>query len=149
MFAGICFFFIFLTGILFFIPLSILMKNEQESLNRELVLLNKKIAGDEIDNTSSAINDLNIKVSSILSANDSKVSSVLNKILDQKTSGISVTNFVFGNNKVSLTGVAGTRTNLILFVESLKKEKSFKSVNSPVSNLIKEKNLNFLINIGI
>lgn len=147
--AGICFLFVFLIGIIFLSPLSFLFRNEQENLNKQLSLFEKKIAAGETEDILPNINDLNTKTSSILSTRDSQLSSIIEEIINKKTPAITISSFTFSEDRVSITGRSQTRIDLIAFVDSLKKETLFKKIDSPVSSLIKEKDLDFIINIGL
>jgi hypothetical protein len=81
-------------------------------------------------------------------------SDVLDQILSKKETGIYLRDFSFsgGGNKdgfgtVTLRGTAATRSLLVSFTEALRKEPLFLSVDSPVSNLLKEQNLDFSLMI--
>jgi len=51
--------------------------------------------------------------------------------------------------RIDLRGVAQTRDGLLSFVERLKKESEFDAVHSPVSNLVKDRNIEFMVEIAI
>ena len=53
------------------------------------------------------------------------------------------------DGKISLTGKAETRDDLVIFESRLKKELGDNKVVSPVSNLIKEKDLNFSLSLYV
>jgi hypothetical protein len=50
---------------------------------------------------------------------------------------------------VTLRGVAKNRAGLVSFIEALRKEPTFFNIDSPVSNLLKEQNLDFSLTISI
>lgn len=50
---------------------------------------------------------------------------------------------------VTLRGVAKNRAGLVSFIEALRKEPLFFNIDSPVSNLLKEQNLDFSLTISI
>ncbi len=77
-------------------------------------------------------------------------------ILSVLPKGIALNSFAFDgeiNDKtdrsVRLTGIADTREIFLSFVEALRKISSFAEVESPVSNLLKEKVVGFSLNIKL
>lgn len=119
-----------------------------EAMNRHLSSLN-------IASTTSDIKSLNAK----LAVMDSSLRypaliPFVNSILSQKTKSIVINNFVYtskddSNAGISLEGISSTREALTTFVKNLQATGLFKSVDLPISNFTKDKNLNFSINITI
>ena len=60
-------------------------------------------------------------------------------------SGIYLTNFSYQavDNQITLNGWANWRENLLYFQESLEEDSFFKEVEAPLSNLIKQRNIDF------
>ena len=60
-------------------------------------------------------------------------------------SGIYLTNFSYQatDNQITLNGWANWRENLLYFQESLKENSFFKEVEAPLSNLIKQRDIDF------
>lgn len=71
----------------------------------------------------------------------------IDKIISSKTSSIHLNNFVYALNKtdatISIQGISGTREALISFSKTLQDSKMFKTVDLPISNLAKDKNISF------
>ncbi len=69
--------------------------------------------------------------------------SALNEIFNLMPEGSYLNNLSFINNKVSLSGFALTRDDLLLFKERL--EENFKEVNFPPSDWVKKESINFSV----
>lgn len=78
---------------------------------------------------------------------------IYNTIISNKTPEISLRGFSYligqTETNVVVTGISGTREALVAFVKNLNDSGSFTSVDLPVSNLAKQKNLEFNISIKI
>lgn len=79
----------------------------------------------------------------------------ITKINSLKTSGITIKSFSFTSESktrafsVAINGQATSRSQLVEFIEQLKKDPMIKKVNAPVSNLIKDINNNFSLTFTI
>lgn len=77
----------------------------------------------------------------------------LEDIVSMRSLGISISNFSFlreeKGNKVTVKGEAKTRNSLLGFIERVKGLRFVSSVNSPVSNLIKENDIAFTLEINL
>ncbi len=75
----------------------------------------------------------------------------LNRIIEIKNSDIKISSFFFGKNadntSLSLSGVAATRSTLLDFINTLKAEKDFISVDLPISNFVEQRDIDFSIKI--
>lgn len=69
--------------------------------------------------------------------------SALNEIFNLMPEGSYLNNLSFINNKVSLSGFALTRDDLLLFKDRL--EENFKEVNFPPSDWVKKESINFSV----
>jgi len=54
-----------------------------------------------------------------------------------------------GTHKISINGFASSRDDFLSFQKSIQTEKNFLNVDSPVSNLVNENNINFTIQITL
>lgn len=70
---------------------------------------------------------------------------LLEKMTRIVPSGIYLTNFSYKavDNQITLNGWADWRENLLYFQESLEENSFFKEVEAPLSNLIKQRNIDF------
>ena len=123
---------------------SSLIKKEQESeLSRD------------VKNISEIIDSTNKK---LFALNDTleypEVIPVYREIISNKVSGIKLTEFSYlstasSSATVSLRGVSFSRENLVSFVKKLEESNKFSEVVSPVSNLAKQKNIEFVISLKV
>ncbi len=71
---------------------------------------------------------------------------LIDKILNVKSEKISISQFIFENKRsIEVSGKAKDRTSLIEFVRILEKDPNFEQVNSPISNLIDNADIDFRI----
>lgn len=112
--------------------------------------LDKKVAS-----TTELVKTLNKKIS-ILKDNESyhKPIKYLDSIIENKSSSIKINQFSYSLSSITtasilIEGLSSDRESLISFVDSLKQTGLFKTVDSPVSNLAKDKNIRFSINLTI
>jgi hypothetical protein len=112
-------------------------------------------------NISSAISDINATAYIIKSTNAKLTiinstmtyfpfSPSMNAILASKNSSIHLNELIYASTgsstaNISVHGISNTRDALVTFVKSLKESNIFKSVDLPVSNLAKNKDIDFSI----
>ena len=86
-------------------------------------------------------------------ANNRSVPEDLKKIIDLIPPGVSVNGISFARQnvseqgRVSLSGKANTREDLASFIGILNDSDIFSKVDSPVSNILKKNNIDFLIKL--
>lgn len=105
--------------------------------------------------TVSTINNLNIKLDMIEKVNtEKKIVSrdVIKEIISKKISGIKILRISYekkedGSKTASIYGVADTRGHLLMFRESLEDSDSFKGVDLPISNFVKNTNIDFYLSL--
>lgn len=83
-----------------------------------------------------------------------KMSPVVMDILSKKKSSIKIGGIFYSVNSgnsatLSINGLASNREALVSFSDSLKEIEYFKKVDLPISNLAKDKNIDFSINVNI
>ncbi len=117
--------------------------------------LNKSLSTLDISSTTSFIKSFNTKIGII---NDSleypKFVPILDDVLAKKTGTIRITGMYYTVNSINsgtltLEGIGDTRESLVSFSDSLKTIGYFKKVDLPISNLAKDKNIDFTISINI
>ncbi len=143
---GFCFFVAF-ASILPSYFLSLVNKNvinaKLEMQKREPLLLTDQ-------NSLAAIEDLKSKINLIESAEKNKYlisQKVINEIILQKINDIKITQLSYedsgGGKKISVRGIAGSRERLLLFRRALEDDITFKKVDLPISNFVKDSNIEF------
>lgn len=79
-------------------------------------------------------------------APDQQISFLIDRLLLDGNNRISISSISYRKGKeFSITGFAPTRRDLIAFEKKLQEDESLKDVSSPISNLVKEANINFSI----
>lgn len=80
-----------------------------------------------------------------------EISGIIKKLIAIKTEKITIKAFSFGaasggpGGEIRVSGVSATRTELINFLEKIKKDAMFAKADSPISNFLKEENIDFNI----
>lgn len=76
---------------------------------------------------------------------------VINAIVLNKRSDIKITKIVYDKNtkntKIGITGFAPSRAVLLLFRQSLEDSSYFKNIDLPISNFVKESNIEFYLTL--
>lgn len=78
----------------------------------------------------------------------------LDAVLSNKNAGIHLSEVNYSATgsstaNISISGVSNTREALVTFVKNLKDSNVFRAVDLPVSNLAKDKNIDFSITMGV
>lgn len=138
-------------GIILLLPPSIFLKDQKHNLERQLVISEERLSRGKIENTISLAEEINTKISLLDSGqkNVGEKSAFIKIILEEKTNKIKINDFFFAQGKVLIQGLSENRQNLLSFIDSLRKKKDFKKVESPVSNLIKERDIEFNLTIEL
>ena len=79
---------------------------------------------------------------------------LVNTILTDRTSAIHLTSFLYKSSDptsatLQVGGISATREALVAFVKSLQSSGSFKTVDLPVSDLAKDKDIQFTLDLNI
>lgn len=150
-FAGLFSFLAVSVGAILLLSPLVFLKNQKDNLSNQLFFSEERISRENIENVIPLVEDLNRKIPLINSGVKEVVekSSFVKVILDEKTSDIKISEFLLDNEKISIRGLSGSRQSLINFTEALRGKKDFKKVESPVSNLIKDKDIDFTLSIEL
>ncbi len=101
------------------------------------------------------VKDLNGKLILLQNAEQSKFlisEKVIDAVLASKISGIKISQILYQNDpiagkSISLTGAASSRAVLLLFGQTLEDNTAFKNVNLPISNFVKESDIDFYLTL--
>lgn len=123
------------------------VKAEKDRLN----LYKTSQSFSDTETSSRTITDTNNKISIFaLEESGSQFSGVLALLNEITPSGISITDMTLAtssmnkkNTQLELRGNASTRESLVKFVDALKAQENFESVELPVSGLVKDSNIDF------
>jgi hypothetical protein len=106
-------------------------ENQEKDVNARILAVNKNI-------------DIFLKSNT---AGITTPSSIITKILDIKGSAVKIIGFTYdasaGQERIVVTGTALNRDSLARFVETLKKDPTFTSVDVPISSYVKSTNIDF------
>ena len=119
---------------------------QTEKMNQSALALNAS-------STTNTIKSINQRLSIVNTAlNYPKFIPIINAVIDNKSKSVSLTRFSYSlvsssTASITLEGVSATRESLVSFKKRLEESGSFKAVDLPISNLAKDKNINFTINM--
>ena len=133
-----------------------------------LSLFKENISKDKIENlqkrenfnldkeTENYILDMNTKIDTILPFVNNKLeaSDIFREILVNKDQNIKINTFSYSIGKdgiiiVQIKGISNTRESLIKFLKKLDTQNMFAKIDLPVSNFVKNKNLEFDFNLKV
>ena len=111
----------------------------------------------DVSKDASVISDLIISTNTKLSFYENDFSypqiiPILENLLSYKSSLVKFTDFMYeassnSSAKISIRGNASTRDSLVSFVQKIEESGLFKEVDLPISNLAKDRNIDFAINL--
>lgn len=144
--------FIFLSGILLLIPSYVFVTIERRAINAERDAISPGVSGDEAETIKEfiALSDSKTKL-----AKENLLKQTFTEILlfisGARNEGVILTGISFARdlkgNRIQVSGTATGREALLKFTGSLENIDIFKSVDLPVSNLAKNKDIDFSIDI--
>ena len=138
-------------GVILLLSLFVFLRDQEYSLERQLDISEERLSRGKIENIISLAEGLNNKISFFDSGqkNVEEKSAFFKIILEEKTNKIKINDFFFDKGKILIQGISENRQDLLSFIDSLRNKKDFKKVESPVSNLIKEKDIEFKLTIEL
>ena len=148
-------FFIAVSGVIVSAPALFLLSSQKRELLSEIEFYSKKDHVLDNDLVIAEIKKMNDKAKLTEDTLKKNIapSLIFKNIITKKNNGIKITIFSYekgvgdrnakNEDKISLSGIAKKRDDLILFEKQLKKEFGESEVVSPVSNLINGSNLDF------
>ncbi|RJQ30817.1 hypothetical protein C4572_03585 [Candidatus Parcubacteria bacterium] len=101
------------------------------------------------------IKKINRRIKFIGSGETEKLSSLFGRVIEKRNSGMAITSLAFKQGemespgKMTIMGHAARREQLISFENHLKREFGDQKVVSPISNLTKDKDLDFVIFLNL
>lgn len=152
---GFGFFIIVLIGIVLLLFPFLSLKVQQKIFESQLLVSEKRLSSNNINDILPVTEDLNKKILIFeeIPKDSIEKSSIVRNIINRKTSAIKISSIFFDKEKdkekITIRGVAERRDDMLYFIDSLKAEKLFKKVELPVSSLLKDKDVDFAINIEL
>ncbi len=140
-----------LVFIIILLPALLLAKNQKHNYERQLFLSQQQLVLSGAAGAILAAEDLNSKLEIFGKGQKEagEISGIIAVIIGNKTDGIKLDAFLYDKGKIIVRGESETRKELLSFIEALKRERQFTEVESPASNLLKEKDIEFNILIGL
>jgi len=144
---------VLVVGIIGLLP-SYVLSNARENEALERMRIMGSVGEREDDATLQAwLKETNRKLQVLSPALDTdRPSDFIEKILDQRITGIAVTDFSWARAKdkviLSINGMATSRQSLITFENRINSSKYFSEVALPISNLAKDKDIDFQIKLS-
>ncbi len=141
--------------LIFFFPTWLSSSYKEREIIAQSEQMNRTLLDSNTNPATSVIKTINSRLGVInTSLQYPKLLPHLNTVLSNKTSAIQLTHFSYTVTASTtatfiVSGVSATRESLVSYVKKLEETKSFKKVDLPISNLAKEKNIDFTINILI
>jgi hypothetical protein len=125
---------------------------KQEITERLRIIGNLELKKSEID-LKAWLTSINLKLNTLNPKLDVDRPSVyIEQVLEKRVAGIKLTNlsWVKSDNKstISISGIANDRQTLIAFENSLNASGYFDTVSLPISNLARDKNINFQVKLS-
>lgn len=117
--------------------------------------ISKNISAIPVASTTAVIKSLNEKLLNINNALEyPEILPIIDQIILARTSSIRIADISYTVNDsktgvINISGMGDKRESIVGFTENLKKIESFKKVDLPISNLAKDKNIDFTISINI
>lgn len=144
----------FLMVVLLLSVLYFLAYSERLLVSDQLAMKQKTLADDTNEELDRQLTKLADEIKIIKTAEAARILpfDFLQHILAIKPAGVKINSlffFVDSGATISLSGVADSRRNLLAFLDELRGDQTFSSVDSPVSNLIKESNVNFTFKLHL
>ncbi len=152
--AGWLFFSLVVIVIINLWSLSAVLKAEKTALTGRLAKAEQSAAANGISQLEKEVSDLTQKLKILRPGKDeaTRISVLLPKILQSKNSQLRLAELNYsqtaaGNITINVRGNAASRKSLLEFIETLRQSGSFSAIDSPVSNLIKEREGPFVIEL--
>ena len=148
-------FFVFLFSSVFLLPSFFLSIAKEESVRDSAEIVRKSVELREQNSADILLEEAKQKLELLSVSKESiLVQDVIKKISGGKTVGLSIRGISYmdisgGRHRVVLTGIAKERDSLLSFSKYLEQEELFTDVRLPVSNLIKDKDIEFSIEVEI
>jgi len=151
--AGAGIFLIVAVNAIFLLPLWALFEAQEREMTRQLAALQKNPDFSRVADIENEIGALNseIKTFNDLEKTRFEIAQALMSVMDSRPLGISIDNIIFsiasprGNqaSQITVQGKAVNRDLLLKFAATNETNAFFKKVNSPISNLLKETELDY------
>lgn len=155
---GAFFSFAFLAGMVVLLPTFYLFSSHEKNLDGQVSVSEGKIKKLDVEQNSAEIKKIIERLNLINSPNfNFRLNELFKEIISLKSDGVKITSISFdvqksknsSEAKVSLSGKASVREDLLKFIDRLKKNYGDQRVKSPITNLISDKDTAFSLTITL
>ncbi len=151
--AGFFLLFVCLSAIILLSPSVFLVKKYKENYAKQLNFSERRLALSSAPESILVAKELNLKLKKLkkLQKKGEELSVLIKKITENKPRGVKLKVFLYDkrakdvSDKILVQGFSTTRDDLLDFVEKLRNSGKFAGVESPPSNLLSEKDVDFNI----
>ncbi len=142
---------IFVISTVLLMPSYVTLQVEKNRLSAEDATLSESIKEQNAKGFAQTLFAIKSMVASA-APDQTRIFEALNVSEKVKPEGVKFSDLIYSHSTdasstIAISGVAASRSDLIVFVDDLKKQKEFASVDLPVSNLAKESDVKFTINL--
>ena len=144
-----------LVGVFILLPTLLFVRGSEESLQDENDIAIERLKIQDVVDTGILITDINKKISFLNSRtnNVSQISDVVARIVELKPFNISINSFRYRVNEegdnLTIIGTTNARRNIVALVDALESDRVISQVDSPVSNLLHNSDIEFSIGLTI
>lgn len=125
-----------------------LRATEKESFLKKQTIADNAVADPSLNQF---LADATVKMKGLEAVSGISYRVMIDHLVDAKGPGIKLNDIQFGNQNghtsLSLSGVSADRESLVAFSKALEKQPEYSSVKVPVSNFIKDRNIEFSLDI--
>ena len=142
-----------LSSIFLIAPSYISVRNSYGTALSEATAADNNVLVEQKNNTTTIANKVNAYISAADSLTHLSPQHIVEPIALAKPSNVTISSISIGTAgnvvSVSISGIAGTRDELLAFVKALQGVADFENVNLPVSYLALDKNINYSITLSL
>lgn len=137
-------------GTVLLLPSYFFLTYEEEGVRSQIEVAKKGVEVQRVEEVESKIRKINEKFALVATHPFPPVPEYLDTITGRIPEGVTLTSFAYAKDEqaIKLVGKALERDQFLQFLDNLKTEKTFLSIDSPISNLLKESDLTFTITIS-
>ncbi len=140
---------VFASGVVLLLPSYFSLTFQEKDILRQIELTKKSVEAKRVEEAEQSIRNVNKKLEILAAHKSSPISAYLAALSAKTLGGVTLSSITFSKEKQTLEirGKASERPYFLKFLENLKEEERFKSINSPISNLLKERDLDFVVTV--
>lgn len=147
--------FLIFISLIAMLPAFIMSLEKKISVNKKLEMQKNEVMPEIDQKAQVEIKELDSRIALLEKARKNKYvfsEQVINEILSKKTPGVKINRIFYendslGGKRISISGLAQNREQLLLFRRALESDSSFRDINLPISNFVKGRDIEFNLNL--